>query len=98
MGMNLQEKIKYSEELVDKYLNEIGISAQGVNAAAYLASAGAQVSGELRRGYDWAKQKIKERNRQKMLAKQEKEKLKKEKMRLAMKNKTNKINQQGPAR
>jgi 8-oxo-dGTP pyrophosphatase MutT (NUDIX family) len=84
--MNLQEKIKHSEYLVDKYINEAG-GAELVNAGAYAASSAAAVSGELRRGYDWVQQKIKERNRKRMIAKQEKEKMKKEKERLAMKNK-----------
>ena len=87
-NMNLQEKIKYSEDLVDKYIDE-AISDM-VNAGAYAASAGAAVSGELRRGYDWVQNKIKERNRKRMIAKQEKERMKKERMRLAMQNKNKK--------
>ncbi len=91
-AMNLQEKIKLSEKLVDKYLNEVTGSTVNtiVKTGAYAASTAAAVSNELRRGWDWAQSKIKERNRKRMLAKQEKERMKKEKMRLAMKNKNKK--------
>jgi len=88
-NMNLQEKIKHSEELVDKYIDEAG-AADMVQAGSYALSTAAQVSGEIRRGYDWVQQKIKERNRKRMIAKQEKERMKKEKMRLAMQNKNKK--------
>ena len=87
--MNLQEKIKYSEKLIDKYINEVNYN-QLANTGAYVASTAAAVSGEIRRGYDWVQQKIKERNRQRMIAKQKKERIKKEKMRLAMQNKNKK--------
>ena len=96
--MDLQEKIKYSEELIDKYINEVSITAQGVNAAANFGSMASSVSGELRRGYDWAQQKIKEKVRKRMLAKQEKERMKKERMRLAMKAKQDRQNQMGPTK
>jgi len=92
-NMNLQEKIKYSEELTDKYLDEI--SAAGVSAGAYAIDVATRLPGEIRNAIDWAQNKIKERKKKKLLAKLKKEKLKKEKLRLAMQNKQN---QMGPAR
>ncbi len=77
--MDLQEKIQLSEKLVDQYINEIGVSAAGVQAAAYGLDVATRLSGEIRQGYDWAKNKIEERKRRRMLAKQEKQKEKKNK-------------------
>lgn len=69
----LEEKIKLSEELVDKYLDEAsGVDvanavSMGINTATGLGRDAAALA-------SWAKKKWQEKKRQRLLAKQEKEK------------------------
>jgi len=105
MNKNLQEKIKLSEDLIDKYLNEFSpdvanLALQGVSLAQGLGHDVVRIS-------QWAQKKMEERKRRRMLAKQEKQKQKQmeERKRRRMlakqekqKKNQDKINQQGPSR
>lgn len=69
----LEEKIKLSEELVDKYLDEF-VTAAGVMAATSAVALSQGLARDAVGVANWTKKKIEERKKRKLLAKQEKEK------------------------
>jgi len=64
MDKQLQEKIKLSEKLVDQYLNELNITAAGVQAAQGLGRDAVRMA-------QWVKKKIDDKKKARMLKKQE---------------------------
>jgi len=85
--MDIQEKIKYSEELIDKYIDEAG-GANIANMAMRGYGTAVSLAGELQQGLAWAKNKIDERKKKRMLAKQQKQK---DKQKLAMAKRNKKV-------
>jgi hypothetical protein len=68
----LEEKIKLSEELVDKYLDEIAVTAAGVMAATGAVGLAQGLGHDAVRVAQWMKKKAEEKKQQMALAKQQK--------------------------
>jgi 8-oxo-dGTP pyrophosphatase MutT (NUDIX family) len=87
-----EKNMKTSNKLVDKYLEELGLTAMGVAAATGVVQQMRGLGSDANRLKDWYEKKKAARQQQKMMKSQMKEKQKQEKMRLAMTNKPNKSN------